>query len=152
MSRSNLSIFLHRIIQFFIFLFDAILKPSCSSDRPENTRVCADTQHPKISSGAEQVPDRDRWHLDTYRTSFFLPENIEEYTFNKDVTVLVIGKNDSGKRSLINAYDDAKRINRFYFPSENIHFFPMDIENFRPYIIEPDVIWFVVNYLDCTHV
>jgi ATPase subunit of ABC transporter with duplicated ATPase domains len=28
----------------------------------------------------------------------------EEYTFNKDVTVLVIGQNNSGKKSLMHVY------------------------------------------------
>lgn len=75
-------------------------------------------------------------------------EKIEEYTFNKDVTVLVIGQNNTGKKSLIDAYNKTKRKNRFYFPSENIHFIQMNFETFWSGKLKPDVIWFIVNYQD----
>jgi tRNA U34 5-carboxymethylaminomethyl modifying GTPase MnmE/TrmE len=91
--------------------------------------------------------------LNKLRTILFLsnrPEKIEQYTFNKDVTVLVIGQKNSGKKSLIHAYNNAKVSNRFYFPSENINFIQMNFQTFWSGKLKPDVIWFVINYLGHT--
>jgi tRNA U34 5-carboxymethylaminomethyl modifying GTPase MnmE/TrmE len=79
-----------------------------------------------------------------------LPTKIEEHIFNKDVTVLVIGLKESGKKSLINAYNNAKKNDRFYFPSENINFIEINFKTLWSGKLNPDVIWFIINYQGAT--
>lgn len=73
-----------------------------------------------------------------------------EHVFYKDIIVLVIGTKNSGKKSLIQAFNDAKRSDRYYFPSENIQFIQFTDNALKLGMLKPDVIWFITNYHGCT--